>query len=111
MKHFHAHIYWENTDQRNAALSWRNELEKMGGILGSVHDRPVGPHPLPMYQVEYDERSQSVIEDLLKSRAGNMSILLHTDTGNHVEDHTAGVRWIGKSRELDIEFLRALDHD
>lgn len=111
MKHYHAHIYWQDQFERAIALGLRERLADIGGRLGSVHDRTIGPHPMPMYQVEYDEQSQAAIESLLKDNAGELSILLHDDTGKHERDHTDGARWIGKPLELDIEFLRALEHD
>lgn len=81
-------------------------LKSMDCRLGNVHDTPIGPHPLPMYQIEYDEYKRAAVENFLQQNHRNLSVLLHEVTGDHVRDHTDGARWMGKPLELDIEFLR-----
>ena len=103
---YHAHIYWKNDAERNIALALRPELQSLGCGLGRVHDRAIGPHPLPMYQVMYDSSKQLEVEGFLRAMTSS-SVLLHEDIGfDHVKDHTEGTRWIGEPLELDIEFLK-----
>ena len=106
---YHAHIYWTDQTSRSIALGLREPLASIGCDLGSVHDRSIGPHPLPMYQVAYDDAIRVNVEEFLRGNADQLSILLHDDTGNHVTDHTDGARWIGNPLSLDIELLRRLD--
>ncbi|MEK9918917.1 MAG: DOPA 4,5-dioxygenase family protein [Pelagibacteraceae bacterium] len=102
---YHAHVYWNNDQEKALAVSLRNHLKSLGCPLGRVIDVPIGPHPLPMFQVMYDSHNQKVVEDYLKKT--NLSILLHEDIGeDHVRDHTKGARWIGKPLDLNLEFLR-----
>ena len=51
---YHAHIYWRNDQERARAISFRNYLEESGCVMGRVWDWPIGPHPLPMYQIVYN---------------------------------------------------------
>ncbi len=82
----------------------RPSFLSMGASLGSIHDKPIGPHPLPMYQIMYDTSIQTEVETLLRIQP--MSILLHEDIGiDHVKDHTDGARWINTPLELDLQFL------
>lgn len=82
----------------------RPSFLSMGASLGAIHDRPIGPHPLPMYQIMYDTPIQTEVETLLRIQP--MSILLHEDIGiDHVKDHTDGARWINTPLELDLQFL------
>ena len=106
MDYFHAHIYWESQKQRNLAISLRDKLRGLGCPLGQVIDKPIGPHPLPMYQVNYSTKNATEVEEFLSNKG--LTILLHYDTGNHIEDHTKRVRWIGKELDLDIEWLRSI---
>lgn len=102
---YHAHIYWRNIQERELALSIRSLLQELGCGLGRIHDRPIGPHPLPMYQAMYDSSIKSQVEIFLESKP--LTILLHEDIGiDHVRDHTDGARWIGDPLQLDLEFLR-----
>lgn len=105
---YHAHVYWKSTTERALAISLRPSFQSIGCGLGAVHDRPIGPHPLPMYQIMYDSSIQNEVETLLRIQP--MSILLHEDIGvDHVRDHTEGARWINEPLELDLKFLEEFE--
>lgn len=101
--HYHAHIYWQNEAQRFEALHLRQPLQELGCQLGSIHNEPIGPHPLAMYQVNYNSNIAEEVEHLLSQT--KLDILLHEDTGDDVRDHTVGARWIGSKLKLDIAWL------
>jgi len=104
---YHAHVYWGNSSERKVAMRARAALEREACLLGRIWDEPIGPHPLPMFQVMYDSASQSNIEQLLASFG--LSILLHEDIGvDHVRDHTDGARWLGNPLTLNLDFLRSV---
>ena len=100
---YHAHIYWQNEDQRREALHLRQPLQNLGCQLGSIHDDPIGPHPYAMYQVNYSSTIAKEVENLLYK--AKLHILLHEDTGDDVRDHTKGARWIGRPLDLNIKWL------
>lgn len=101
--HYHAHIYWQNEDQRRESLHLRQPLQNLGCVLGTIHDEPIGPHPCAMYQVNYTSDIAKEVETLLYK--AKLHILLHEDTGDDVRDHTEGARWIGRPLVLNIEWL------
>lgn len=101
---YHAHVYWQNEAQRREALLLRQPLQELGCQLGTIWDRPIGPHPLPMYQVNYSSNIAEEVEEMLAGT--KLDILLHEDTGNDVRDHTQGARWINNQLTLDIQWLR-----
>jgi DOPA 4,5-dioxygenase len=101
--YYHAHIYWQNENQRSAALTLRQPLQNLGCRLGTIHDTPIGPHPYAMYQVNYNSDIQESVEELLSTT--KLDILLHEDTGDDLRDHTEGARWIGNKLILDLEWL------
>ena len=103
--HYHAHVYWSSEGERETALSIREGLKDLGLSLGRVWDVKVGPHPLPMYQVNYSDADAPAVEGLLSS--SGLNVLLHEDTGDDLRDHTEGARWLGDSLDLDLEWLRA----
>lgn len=100
---YHAHVYWHNEDQRRKALYLRDELTSLGCGLGRIMEHPIGPHPLPMYQVNYSSFNAASVETLLEH--SKLDVLLHEDTGNDVRDHTEGARWLGNELKLDLAWL------
>jgi DOPA 4,5-dioxygenase len=100
---YHAHVYWHDDDQQKLSLKLRKSLTGLGCELGRIMDHPVGPHPLPSYQVNYSSENAAQVENLL-SRSG-LDVLLHEDTGDDMRDHTDGARWLGQTLKLDLEWL------
>lgn len=101
--YYHAHVYWSTPEQRQTAIALREPLASTGASLGRVWDQPIGPHPLPMYQVNYCNDIKNLVENWLSGEG--LSVLLHEDTGDDLRDHTLGARWIGNKLELDLEWL------
>jgi DOPA 4,5-dioxygenase len=101
---YHAHVYWKDEAEKSLALSYRDTLKEFGCGLGYIWNMPIGPHPLPMYQVMYNSSNKELVELYLKTKS--LSILLHEDIGvDHVRDHTDGARWINEPLELNLKFL------
>jgi aromatic ring-cleaving dioxygenase len=101
---YHAHVYWQNEDQRRRALTLRQPLTELNCQLGRIWEEAIGPHPFAMYQVNYNSHNSAAVEQLL-TEAG-LDVLLHEDTGDDVRDHTKGARWLGHRHQLNIEWLR-----
>ena len=57
---YHAHLYFDPSTEREAALAIREAIgERFAVRLGTVWDRPVGPHSRAMYQVARSRRNCS----------------------------------------------------
>lgn len=93
---YHAHIYWSTTDERERALKIRQWIgERFEVALGPVHDKPVGPHTQPMYQVAFTtEVFARVLPWLMINRLG-LSVLIHPNTGRARDDHLVHALWLG----------------
>ena len=101
---YHAHVYWQNEDQRDRALRLRPTLVELGCEVGTMWDRPIGPHPRASYQANYTAANDDAVESLLASTG--LAVLLHEDTGDDMRDHTTGARWLGETLELDLVWLQ-----
>lgn len=118
---YHAHIYYPDADARARAAKIREALiesfDAVEGMdnppervrLGRWRDEPVGPHPLPMYQVAFAaDRFAEIVPWLMLNRNG-LTVLVHPETGDDVEDHADNPLWLGEKLELDIGFLRRFE--
>ena len=100
------YIYWRNNDERNEALILQKVLIENKVQTFPIVEKPVGPHPYPMFESHLTSQTLSVIESLLVANRKSCSILIHEKTGDHVYDHTKGARFLGEPLELNIELLR-----
>lgn len=92
MKTFHAHIYFKRIGLGPAYDLFRKINKEVGPA--KIYNRTVGPHPLPMIEVVFEETYfESVHSWLALNRAGH-SILIHAETGDDVKDHRAGIGWV-----------------
>jgi len=66
---YHAHIYYEDAAARERAALLREWIAARFLVrVGNWHDRPVGPHPLPMFQVAFDKELMSTFVPWLMLR-------------------------------------------
>ena len=100
------HIYWRNNDERNEALALQKVLTENNVQTFPFVEKPIGPHPYPMFESHVTNQKLTVIESLLITNRKSCSILIHEKTGYHIYDHTKGARFLGEPLELNIEFLR-----
>ena len=102
---YHAHIYWRDTKERARAIGFRQYLQDHGAVLGRVWDMPIGPHPLPMYQVIYDSSNKDLVEQYLTVNRSSNTVLLHESINDDLRDHTDGARWLGEALELKLDIF------
>lgn len=103
---YHAHIYFHPEAQREAALGVREAIgERFAVRLGTVWDRPVGPHSRAMYQVAFaPDLFGRLVPWLMLNNLG-LSILIHPNTTNPKRDHLIDAMWIGEPLPLAGEVL------
>jgi len=107
---YHAHVYYSDAAERAIAAQIREAApERFELVMGRWREEPVGPHPLPMYQMAFGLEEFPTFVPWLLSVRGPLSILVHASTGvNDVMDHSAGAMWLGQSLELNFAFFDTL---
>ena len=76
--------------------------------LGQVWDQPIGPHPIPMYQIAFAAGQFAALVPFLMLARDGLSVLVHPETGDDVADHSAHALWLGTPLPLDLDILRRL---
>ena len=59
------HIYWRNNDERNEALALQKVLIENNVQTFPFVEKPIGPHPYPMFESHVTTQTLPVIESLL----------------------------------------------
>lgn len=107
---FHAHIYYDASG-RTTAERLHSELHAKQGtgdladviFVGEMTDRPVGPHPIPQYEIHFFRQALPTI--VARIKASRLRALVHQLTDDDLADHTSQALWIGEPLALDLSVL------
>ena len=102
---FHAHVYFRDADERARALAIRVDLNRRfrGVTLGRVHDRAIGPHPIPMYQVAFPSAGFADLVPWLMCHRRGLSVLVHPLVGDPLPEHGDYASWLGRPLALRLD--------
>ncbi|TXT12859.1 hypothetical protein VHUM_01260 [Vanrija humicola] len=74
--------------------------------LYTFYDRPVGPHPIPQFELDVFGSDQlGALLSFLVANHGPLSVLVHPNTGDARGDHDQRAIWLGPKLVLDLESL------
>ena len=105
IKDWHAHVYFDPAT-RDAAWSLRERIEKQFDIqMGRFHEKPVGPHPMFSYQVTVRNDQFTPVVSWLTLNHGELTVFIHPNTGQDLEDHRDRAVWIGQSMPLVLSLF------
>jgi len=99
---YHAHVYFRDSAEREVA-GWIRErvAERFLVQMGRWHDRLVGPHTSPMYQIAFTiDLFPRLVPWLMLNRRG-LSVLVHPNTDNPHDDHLVHALWLGPILAVD----------
>ena len=105
---WHAHIYFDSTS-RDAAWAFREQIETYWRdtlLIGRFHERPVGPHPMWSYQLEFTQAQFADVVGWLTLNHAGLNVLIHPQTGNPYDDHAIHALWLGSKLPLQLDVLR-----
>ena len=101
---WHAHIYFGDEDRGEAtALRERFRNDACIRFVGQMIDGPIGPHPIPQYEIHFLEPARASVVALIE--ASGLRALVHPLTADDLADHTTLGQWIGEPLELDLSVL------
>lgn len=106
---FDAHIYFpiEKMDfitqlRQKIADEFRTDQIFVGDII----PEPIGPHVLPMLEVNFSEALFSKMIFWLSAHRAELSVLVHPQTGDDYYDHTQMAIWLGSPVEIKLSVFK-----
>lgn len=106
---WHAHIYYGATEREATDVLRGQFAEMMIGddvpilFVGRMTDRPVGPHPIPQFEIHFAASAGGVVARTIT--ASGLRALIHPLTDDDLADHTTLAKWIGEPLDLDVSVL------
>ena len=94
--HYHAHVYFDQTTLMLAESLCQQAGDKFAVKVGRVHQNKVGPHPKWSCQILFSKKEFDQLIPWLDENRQNLSILVHAQTGNDLQDHTEFAYWLGQ---------------
>lgn len=104
-REFDAHVYFDGQTLPQASLLREQALTYFKDakvFVGHMIEGPVGPHPIPMFEINFPKELFSEVVLWLLHHHGSLSILVHELTGDDLLDHTEFAMWIGERVELEL---------
>ena len=103
---YHAHVYFNTTTQSVAERLRDTIAARFAVELGRLSTTPIGPHPIPQFNVIFQaEEFQHIVPWLMLHRAG-LDILVHPLTDDMVDDHTVYALWLGTPVALTLGHMK-----
>ena len=106
---YDVHVYYTIPDQQEEALKLREKMnvEFPWMRFYQPRNRPIGPHPIPMFEADFGQYENSIhldkVCEFLEKEHGNLSVLIHPhSTDGAYADHTRNAIWFGSTLNLRL---------
>lgn len=103
---YHAHVYFDASTLAFATALCQHIERELLLEVGRIHQKPVGPHTLWSCQVKFTHADFDRFIPWLDRNRGELSVLVHADTGDNLADHTVHAYWLGEAVALDLSRFR-----
>ncbi|ORZ36438.1 DOPA-like domain-containing protein [Catenaria anguillulae PL171] len=104
---YDVHVYYDLSQYEEAQQLKAKAQELFPNLPQSrMWERPIGPHSKPMWELDIHQAVDFArVVPWFAVNHGNLSVLVHPNTGDMVKDHTENAMWIGERVELDVAML------
>jgi len=107
MSNWHIHVYFAETEIELAREVRENLISLLPQLTyqGQLINQPVGPHPVPMFELHLPETELASATPVIDANRQGLSVLIHPLLEDEVVAHTTAARWLGKKLPLDLDML------
>ncbi len=102
---YHIHVYFDASSRARAVALLDALGARFAVQMGRIFEQPVGPHPLPQYEIGVLPQDLGPVLGWLMLNHQGLSILLHPNTDSERLDHSASAFWLGTPLPLLLERL------
>lgn len=104
---YHAHVYFEIAQVQIIEQLYVQLQQEFGDTVnyGRIHQKLVGPHTKPMFQLEFDQTLLPKIKTTLCSNGLDLSVLIHPLHENAYLAHTQDAVWLGQPLALNLHIF------
>ncbi|CUI80339.1 Aromatic ring-cleaving dioxygenase [Cognatishimia activa] len=103
---YHAHVYFDAETKAQAQALCETAAMQFGVQMGHMHDRAVGPHPLPSCQLGATPAQFEKLLPWLALNRDDLVVFCHPETGAHLEDHRDHGIWLSEGLALNLSIFR-----
>lgn len=102
---YHAHVYFDAETVAQARALCTTAATQFGVVMGRVHERLVGPHPMWSCQLGCSPAQFAVLLPWLALNRDGLIVFAHPETGDALADHRDHGIWLGTGLDLDLSIF------
>ena len=102
---YHAHVYLDAETLGQARALCEAARDRLPVEMGRMHEKNVGPHPMWSCQLSFDADALGKVMGWLILNRDGLIVLIHPNTGQHLEDHRDRAVWMGACLALDLSIF------
>ncbi len=107
IKGYHAHVYFDEDTVEQATALCQEAAQNFDLVMGRVHQKPVGPHPMWSCQLAFAPDVFDQVVPWLALNRNGLTVFTHPDTGDDLADHRDHAIWMGTIELLRLEIFGA----
>ena len=107
IKGYHAHVYFDAATVETARRVTEAAAERFDLVLGRLHERAVGPHPMWSRQLACSPEVFAALLPWLTLNREGLVVFAHPETGDDLADHRDHGIWLGAGLPLRLELFQS----
>ena len=106
LKGYHAHVYYDRQSRDVAERLRQTLISRFPVKPGGFSDDPIGPHPIPQFNVMFETDAFQEVVPFLMFNRDNLAVLVHPLTDDMHADHSDHALWLGPPVDLKLDGMR-----